>query len=144
MDKIDKHLDQLLFTMWLAKGNMQALKNAVLNTNGLVLIGLTREGIITYTNHTFTTTIGYTYSELVGKKITEFLTDEYKQKGADAIETSIKGENLPNVFTAEYLCKDKKKRKIHWFFSNMSETNDNPDLETLGLGFLPIVCESII
>ena len=101
--------------------------DAVINTVGALVAVLDRQGAIIRFNHTCEQITGYTFAEIKGKQIWEFLIAPSEKKAARAVFERLLAGQVPNQYENYWIAKDGSHHLISW--SNTALVDDRGKVE---------------
>ncbi len=88
--------------------------NAVINTVGALVAVLDRQGVIVNFNRTCEQITGYSFEEVKGKQIWEFLVAPEEKEAVRAVFERLLAGQLPNKYENYWLGKDGSRHLISW------------------------------
>ncbi len=101
--------------------------NAVINTVGALVAVLDRQGAIVSFNHTCEEITGYSFEEIKGKQVWEFLITPTEKKSARAVFERLLAGQVPNQYENYWVAKDGSHHLISW--SNTALFDDRGKVE---------------
>lgn len=103
------------------------LLSAILDVIGALVVVLDRQGRILKFNQACEQTTGYTFDEVVGKCLWDFLLLPEEMPGVRKVFLELSEGNFPNQYQNHWVSKDKSLRWISW--SNTCLTNAQGEVE---------------
>ncbi|MDJ0593220.1 MAG: PAS domain S-box protein [Pleurocapsa sp. MO_226.B13] len=88
--------------------------NAIIDTVGALVAVLDCEGTIIRFNRTCEQISGYSFAEVAGKQIWEFLVDSQEKKAVKAVFERLLAGQVPNQYQHSWLAKDGSRHLISW------------------------------
>ena len=88
--------------------------NAIIDTVGALVAVLDCEGTIIRFNRTCEQISGYSFAEVAGKQIWEFLVDPQEKKAVKAVFERLLAGQVPNQYQHSWLAKDGSRHLISW------------------------------